>query len=335
MGPVSHRCARRRTERFMAGLVGWGSLAVAFASRASCETAPPQAVPKPEVARTAESGSAQPFSEARRQLEAAQALEREQSLRTPGLNKPASPELLVIPPAGTTAPAPRPEPSSFGQKPLSGQWLLEGVLRETLREQSRVGAQKRATGFLAPRDEMASPDSEEGKRPSARSEPLPGRLASEEGQGGERSSRDLPEAAGFANPLAGFLKDWMTAKDYALLAPRISEGAPERAPAQPERPREAELLGTGAALSAFSSSRTRSAAPLAENPFLNALEAGLKTPVPEAPSAQLAPVPVAVPSFEPSSSKSSMASEKRERTEASERLLKEDDKKYFPQLNRF
>ncbi len=99
-----------------------------------------------------------------------------------------------------------------------------------------------------------------------------------------------------ANPLAGFLNDWMTPQDYALLKPGLAESFETRSDSNksPDLPKTAEIRGgiDGLLLGGNASPAMR--APAArENPYLESLKVDL--PATPAVTTARPSMPIAAP----------------------------------------
>lgn len=273
-----------------------------------------------------------PFGEARLQLQQVRGLDRENALKTPGAARLESPELSIVRPAGQPPPSSLPGNKNVMASPEPAkQWLLDGFNAELARDREKNGDRPRS----GRRSQPVEPDGGE-REPSlfgglSRSERKLEEGGAQKGQ--MERDRYLSEPLAAPNPLAGFLKDWMSPGDFALLAPGDADrvSAPHRSIPEESRPGLAPPISLGSEAPGLRA-RKREMNETPANPFLQALESGLspvRQPVPANVGPQsLVSTPPAAPLPRPET-------EKPERTDKVQDNSKEYDRKYFPQLNRF
>lgn len=298
---------------------GWLLLAmVAAVLRGEEKSAP--APSRPPAASTAESAS---IEGAKQQFELMKSAR--DSTPNPGtaLPRPAMPELHSVPrEAPQKSPSLKPEGSA-----KSGNWLVEAMEK---------GRDPRNPGERRERDRERDRDGQ----PKEDSERLATRTSRTEMQSdAERVGREKPAEAAPANPLAPYLSQWMTPKDYALLGSKIDRGAGDFL-ARPDGSSGTAVQAAAPAAVMASRDPASNGGPGAkpslakppDNPYLQGLSmpavaaavpappaaSGASVPTPPAASVYAAPPPPASP-----------------RPKVPDFVKPQTDEKYFKQLKRF
>ncbi len=276
------------------------------------------------------------ISTAKREFERMKAAGQPGATQAEPALKPSTP---TLPPDAASGPiAVRPGPA--GKLPRKSEnWLVDAMMGPaagSAAESSVAESGEKPAGLQRERTLLETylatkPATDSGATPG-------GTVAGAQGQGTAVEQR-VPETV--FNPLAGFLGQWMSSQDYALLGSSLQEASPDSAIAGGKPPVEiakapaggVEMPEMGDMIESLGSEPPAFAPPTpAENPYLHAFNEAMPSPAPRSPVVA-APAQAYEPG--PALTPAPPAPARQPSSQIPDFVKPQVDQKYFKQLKRF